>query len=154
MAVTTRPDWATELIDLLDDQRRIYVQLHELSQEQTHLVEAGEAEPLLTLLSKRQQLIDRLTQLNGRMEPFRRNWPTLWSELSDAKRTTVQSLIDQVQGLLDKIVNQDERDRAALSAQRERVGQALSQVKVGTNLNRAYGGPASPGSSRYTDQRG
>lgn len=155
MTTTTTPDWAAELISLLDQQRRIYHQLGDLSRQQSQLVSAGDAEPLLSLLGQRQQLIDQLTQLNGRIDPYKRDWPALWAQLDRGDQFRIQQLIDQVQKLLDDIVQQDEKDRVALSAQRQHVSDELQQVHRGTAVNRAYGRPAAgPDNNRYTDYQG
>jgi hypothetical protein len=155
MTTTTTPDWAAELIALLDQQRRIYHQLGDLSRQQSQLVSAGDAEPLLSLLGQRQQLIDQLTQLNGRIDPYKRDWPALWAQLDRGDQFRIQQLIDQVQKLLDDIVQQDEKDRVALSAQRQHVADELQQVRHGTAVNRAYGRPTTGlDNNRYTDFQG
>ena len=156
MTVQTQPDWAADLIGLLDQQRGIYQQLHALSERQAGLVGNGDAEALLTLLGERQRLIDQLTQLNGRIEPFKRDWPRLWAQLDENSQAQVQNLIDKVQSLLDGIVQQDERDRAALSEHRDRIGAQIRQTQAGSAVNRAYGAPAAgaAGQARYTDRQG
>ncbi len=156
MTATARPDWAIGLIDLLEQQRAIYEQLQTLSHRQSELVASGDAEPLLSVLSQRQRLIDDLTQLNGQLEPYKQNWPALWARLDSDTQKTVQGLIDQVQLLLGQIVAQDEKDRVALSAQRERTSSEIKQLRTGSAINRAYGRPqgAPDDQNRYTDQQG
>jgi len=156
MTVGVQPDWATGLIDLLDQQRSIYQQLFDLSACQSQLVSAGDAEPLLSLLAQRQRLIDDLTQLNNHIEPYKQNWPALWARLDGRTQAGIQSLIDQVQALLDQILARDEQDRLALSAQRDHTGSQLKQVRTGTAANRAYGSRAAQGTSdnRYADHEG
>jgi len=115
MTDTLQHDWADGLVELLDNQRRIYLRLRELSIEQAEFVASGEADALLKVLSDRQQLIDQLTQINGRIEPFKQDWPSMWRKLDDDTRSRVETLIGQVQGLLELIVAQDGRDRASLT---------------------------------------
>jgi hypothetical protein len=156
MTLTVPPRWSDDLIELLDQQHRIYLHLHELSVRQGQLVAAGDAEPLLTLLAQRQTLIDQLTQLNGRLEPFKSQWPHLWHQLDTTTRARVQGFIDEVQDLLDRIVEQDEKDRQALSAHRGRIADDLRNVSRGDAVNRAYGrqnvDPQT--NNRYTDREG
>ncbi|MBI1369502.1 MAG: hypothetical protein GC162_12720 [Planctomycetes bacterium] len=155
MTVSTQPDWALELISLLEQQQRIYEQLTDLSRKQTQLVSTGDAEPLLTVLGQRQQLIDQLTRLNSRVEPYKQDWPALWAQLDRMTQARVQQLISTVQSLLDAIVEQDEKDRAALSAQRMQIVGDIQQVRRGSAVNRAYGAPAvRPEMNRYTDYKG
>ncbi len=147
---------ASGLIELLDQQRLIYLQLQKLGRSQTQLVAAGQAEPLLDLLAQRQTLIDNLSQLNARVEPFKREWPRVWSSLDAAMRARVSGLIDHVQNLLDQIVEQDSRDRASLTLQRDRIGSELGQLRKGSTVHRAYGRrDVDPDAkNRYTDQQG
>jgi len=155
MTTATTPDWAGELITLLESQQKIYAQLNELSQKQSELVTAGDAEPLLSLLGQRQQLIDQLTQINGRIDPYKKDWPALWPQLDRGVQARIQQLINQVQKLLDQIVEQDEKDRVALSSQRQQLASDIQKVRQGSAVNRAYGRPAEgPDNNRYTDYEG
>ncbi len=151
-----QPEWAADVIDLLDQQCGIYEQLHEMSAEQTRYVETGEAELLLTLLARRQQLIDHLSQLNGRIEPYKQDWPTRFAGLAVDVQEQLQVRINRVQTMLDQIVAQDERDRAELAKHRDRVGGEMGQVRQGAVINKAYGRPGGAASSspRFTDQAG
>ncbi len=155
MTAQTAPHWAHTLIELLEEQRSIYQQLAQLSDEQSNLVAAGDAEALLSLLSHRQALIDRLVDVNGRVEPFKQQWPSLWSELDEDSRQHIRERIDDVKALLDQIVDQDERDRVALASHRNSVSRQLEHLNRGAAVNRAYGpSPAAPAESRFTDQQG
>lgn len=115
---TTEAGWAVELIELLDKQRDLYAQLRQLSREQAAIVgsHAPDVSGLVLLLGRRQNLIDHLTRVGQHMEPYRRNWPALWRSLDPTSRARVQTLIDQVQELLDTILRQDEHDRVSLAA--------------------------------------
>ncbi len=155
MTANLAPHWAQTLLELLDEQRGIYRQLAQLSNEQSDLVAEGDAESLLSLLSRRQALIDRLVQINARIEPFKQQWPTLWSELDDESREQVRERIDELRDLLDQILDQDERDRTVLASHRNSVSRQLGQLNRGAAVNRAYG-PAPNGApgSRFTDEKG
>ena len=156
MTLTAQPQWASTLIGLLEQQRGIYIQLHELCSLQSQHVANGDPEPLLALLAKRQRLIDELTRLNACVAPYKKDWTTLWAQLGGHDQSAIQSLIDQVQALMEEIVAQDEKDRAALSTQRDKVGLQLQNIHTGNALNKAYG--ATPTDKvmdpRYTDQQG
>ncbi|MHC4993530.1 MAG: flagellar export chaperone FlgN [Planctomycetota bacterium] len=156
MTINTRPEWASTLIDLLEQQRGIYIHLHELCSLQSQHVADGDPEPLLALLGKRQRLIDELTRLNACVAPYKKNWNTLWSQLQSDDQNVIDALIDQVQALMEEIVAQDEKDRQALSEQRDEVGTQLQNIHTGNALNKAYGPkPAAHGvDPRYTDQQG
>lgn len=155
MTTQTQTNWAGDLIALLEQQRDIYRRLDELSQSQSELVASGEAEPLLDVLAQRQSLIDELTRVNGRLDPYKQQWPTLFNQLDDASQQRIRALIDEVQKLLDRIIEQDEKDRQALSAQRDRAGDSMRQLSAGSAVNQAYGRHAGgTDHSRFTDQQG
>lgn len=130
MTAAVEASWADQLIELLDRQRNLYAQLNRLSQEQTAIV--GGANPdvagLVLLLGKRQNLVDHLTRIGQQMEPYRRNWPQLWRSLDAAARARVQTLISQVQQLLETILRADDRDRASLSGIGDTASQGRSRL--------------------------
>lgn len=155
MAATPKPDWAASLIDLLDHQRAVIVQLYALCRQQAPLVQEGDAQSLLLLLGQRQQLITRLSQANAMLEPYKRNWPRFWSELDEPTRRSVGRLVDEVQGMLDRIVEQDNQDRQSLARQCQEMSGGLQQISRGTAVNRAYGDDDRwAGRNRFTDQEG
>jgi FlgN protein len=155
MTVMARPKWADELLELLEAQQLLYQRLMPLSRQQGELVAGGDAEALLTLLSQRQVLIDQLLGLNRKLEPYRQDWPQLWSELDADTRVKVKARVDSVQRLLDSIIEQDEQDRLKLVEQRNRVSDQLNLVGRGNVVNRAYGKLSeSAEKNRYTDKQG
>jgi hypothetical protein len=157
MTRTTHPEWVDTLIDLLEQEKVIYEQLGRLGHEQSSVVDRGDTESLLILLGQRQTMIDQLVEINGQLEPYKQRWPELWAELDPSTQQEIRQLMDQVQGLLDGILEQDERDRAALTDRRQQVADELGKINKGTALNRAYAGAAGPASTpdpRYTDRTG
>ena len=154
MTTDTCPLWASELIELLEEQRRIYEQLGRLSEKQTELVREADAEALLALLSQRQAHIDQLLATNERLEPIKQRWPELWAELDDYTQNDIRALMNDVQQMLNAIIEQDEADRRSLAAQRAQVGDGLRKVSGGAAVNRAYGQAGGGSLNRFTDQRG
>jgi len=155
MTVASQPRWMATLIELLDRQETLYGRLQRLSDQQTHLVEEGDAEQLLALLAQRQTLIDQLLELNGRIEPFRRQWPELWAGLGDAAQRELRGRIDAVQRMLDQILERDEQNRQTLLAHRRNLAGQMQQTQRGAAAHRIYGSsnPRSQG-PRYTDRQG
>jgi len=156
MTIDTCPPWASDLIEMLEQQRVIYEQLGRLSEKQAELVQQGDAESLLAVLSQRQAHIDHLLSINEKLEPIRRRWPELWGELDATTRNDIRALMDDVQRMLDVIIEQDETDRRSLADQRKHVADGLQRVSSGAAVNRAYGNAGTSGNSlnRFTDQQG
>lgn len=147
--------WASGLVEVLDRQQELYRQLEDLAGEQGRLVQSGDSELLLALLSRRQALIDRLTEVGRELEPYKQQWPEAWGQLERGDRDRIGKLVRHVQDALDRIMRQDERDRDALTQQRQQAQQSLQRMHRGSSMHRAYqqssGTPATP---RYADQKG
>lgn len=155
MTVMTQPKWAAALVENLQQQQELYEQLGGLGAEQTRLVQAGEPEPLIALLSRRQHLIDRLAALSGQLEPYKQDWPRYWAQLDGAMRRQVTELINRVQELLDQVMVRDEQDRSTLTDHRDRMKGDLNRMHRGANVNQAYR-QTNPRAAqpRFTDQQG
>ena len=154
MTAVSHSQWPADLIEVLDQQRSLYQQLHGLSAEQAQLVDSGDPESLLSLMSQRQRLIDQLTQVSDQLEPYRARWSDYWSQMDDSTRTRVGDLVRQVQSLLEQIMAQDERDRATLAARRTQVAGNLQRMSQGASVNRAYSAKSGPVGARFTDNQG
>ncbi len=153
MTDTLPPGSTSELITLLDRQKAIYHQLRSLSQRQAEQVAAADPESLLNTLSQRQVLIDQLVEIGTSVEPYKRAWPQLVSQLDDETRSELRSRIEAVQTLLDEIIKQDEVDRQALVGHRGKMADQLQRIRQGTAVHKAYGAPV-PSSPRLTDRKG
>jgi len=148
-------DWVDQLVALLEEQHAIYVKFEQFSIRQSQLVQDGQTDELLSLLAQRQQLIDQLTLLNNRIEPYRERWSQMWTDLDEADQQRVRELIEQVQHLIEKIVDQDGKDRSVLQDRRDQLIGNISRVRQSGAAHRAYGqDPHDPQRARYTDQQG
>ncbi len=155
MTIYSRPDWHVELINIIGRQRDVYQQLHALGDEQSRLVADGDAEKLLTLLAKRQQLIDQLESIGSQLGPFRKEWPTTWSKLDVEQQACVSAIISEIQKLIEQIMEQDERDRMSLSVRSKQMAMEMGKVGQGMTLNKVYqqqNGNSSQ--NRYADRHG
>jgi flagellar biosynthesis/type III secretory pathway chaperone len=152
-AFPTQDDPAT-LLNLLEQQRDLYAQLHELSDQQSRLIASGETEQLLNVLAQRQGLVESLTQINGRLTPWRDHWSEVAERLPAGDRDRLRRLLDEVQQYLQQILDRDEQDRAQLESTREQVGGQLKQVNRAGPARKAYGQTGGPATSRLTDSQG
>jgi len=93
--------------------------------------------------------------LNNRIEPYRERWSQMWTDLDEADQQRVRELIEQVQHLIEKIVDQDGKDRSVLQDRRDQLIGNISRVRQSGAAHRAYGqDPHDPQRARYTDQQG
>jgi len=145
---------AAELFGLLTRQRDLYSELETLSAQQAGLIAEGKAEALLTVLSKRQTLVEDLGRINDEIGPYRGRIPEIAESLPEGNREELRGLVDQVQSLLKAIIEQDEQDRVKLEEAKAEVGNQLSQTaRTGMAINAYQQRPSRP-DARFTDKAG
>lgn len=153
MADNQNQDIGATLIELLSQQHRLYRQLYELAQQQSDLVSGDNPEMLLRILAARQRIIDRLTDINRRLEPIRVEWNRIAAALPPAKREEIQRLVDGVQEILANIIDRDEKDSKNLSRKKQTVSTELRNASQSKKMNQAYAQVARPAKSRFVDTK-
>ncbi|MFQ5429111.1 MAG: hypothetical protein ACE5E1_02275 [Phycisphaerae bacterium] len=143
---------AERLIELLRHQRTLHRRLRLLADRQKALVEQEDPEPLLTLLAERQQLVDGLVALNGKLAPFRRHWTECYAQLDEASRREVAEVLEEINHSLGAILKSDSRDSATLTARQRNMGSRLAAFDAGSRASTAYTQQAKGrGRSRLTE---
>ncbi len=140
------------LLEALRRQRTLYVNLRELSVEQRSLIAQNDGESLLTLLGRRQQVIDELAQLDVILAGFRRDWSARYGGLHAEDRARVDGLLAEIDEALTAIMDMDREDAEALARQTEGLGTTLREAPKRRAVHAAYGAPM-PAESRYFDQK-
>jgi uncharacterized protein YukE len=149
---STNGESPATLLELLQQQRDLYHELYQLSEQQSRLIEAGQTEELLALLSKRQELVERLAELNSRLSPYRDHWRSLAEQLPPDEQQRLRRLLDEVQSLLQAIIEQDDSDREHLQSARREVSNELQQTTKAGSAVQAYRGASA--AARFTDSQG
>ncbi|MFI4862163.1 MAG: flagellar export chaperone FlgN [Phycisphaerales bacterium JB063] len=146
-----------KLMQLLSRQRDLYQNLKALSDDQGRLIADGETEQLLSLLARRQGVIEQLSACSLEISPHRAAIAALAGESESATARQVRTLVDDVRELLESIIQQDDAGRREMEAARDEIGSQLRQTAAAPSVLGAYGntGAARKGSAaRFTDQRG
>lgn len=147
--------WGPRLGRLLDQQLALYRKLDDLGARQSSLVECGETDELLSLLSERKSVIGRITALNAEIEPFARGWATLLEALGRMEREAIAGRLAQIDELVARITERDDADRAALERRREVVSGELKTASRTRSAVHAYAKPADPAvPPRFQDREG
>ena len=133
------PDSPSHLIDLLREQRDLYQQLQNLSERQRRLISGDRPELLLNILRDRQTLVTQLARVNEQLSPYRNHWQDIYSQLPKAQRDLASKLLSEINGMLELILEADQEDQALLSARKQAVASAISDVTGGQAANEAYG---------------
>ena len=141
-----------ELIRLLEEQKSLIERLGDLARRQGALIEDGHTEALLELLSERQGIMDRfvisqdgLSRLAESLRPA--------GDLAETSRNRVGELVEDISRQLAEILGLDDRDREALRAGRDRLGEELSGLGAARQARSAYLKSRSV-SNRFADREG
>ncbi len=149
-------DWFDALAALLDQQIVLYSELDALGAEQSRHVAGGETEQLLSVLARRQGVVERLTRLSGELEPYAERWDTLLPTLEAARREQLRERTDRIDELVRTIAERDEADRRTLESNRDTASGELNRVNTQRSAHSAYASAAQPASTspRYQNRQG
>ena len=131
-----------EVLQLLTRQRDLYKQLEILSQKQAKLVELGQTEALLTVLSERQYLVDSLMELNASLQVYRQRWDAISAQMSQMVKDKVNGLVDEVEKLLTAIMGRDEVTQKKLEEAKAKTGMELNKTRQSQKVMGVYRGTA------------
>lgn len=130
--------YATQLLDLLTEQRSQHRRLQLLTERQRILVADDDPQNLLALLAERQGVVDGLGALNQRLAPYRETWTRTYHELDPATRRQVKELLEESNELLAAVLNSDRADTETLGARREVAASTLSSSRLTGRATAAY----------------
>ena len=148
-------DETRHVLTLLERQRDLYRELKSHSDQQDQLIASGATERLLTLLAQRQRLVDGLGQVSASLAPYRSRIAAIADQASDEVGAQMRGLVEEVRGLLESIIETDEKGKADLAAARDKVGTQIRQAAGAAAAAGAYGGAASAKAGpRFTQQKG
>jgi len=138
---------------LLGEQKSLYEQLDALSERQRELIATDDVGGLVDILTKRETLLQSLSESSDAIAPFRARWDDVLERLSSVDREAVGRLVNELTEAARTIADRDEADRQALDARRRVVSDELKSLSRGRSAMAAYGGPAQS-HARYQDRSG
>ncbi len=125
--------------------------LCELAREQAVLIQAADFTGLVTLLTKKQALIDALQEVS-RCEPaLEIQWKQQRDHFPPAARQECEQWLAQAELLLDKLLRFEQECTQRVERQRDQTRMQLESISQGLNAAEAYG--ESPQSSHFDMQR-
>jgi hypothetical protein len=136
------------VIEKLEQERRIYAKLHELSTHQMEIIlnddEDGGVERLMDVLARKQGLINELESLEADLAGFRRDWDELRETLSPTVREAVEQRIRDITRLLTSVLRLEERGRERFQECTEGVREEILKVGHTQKAHQVYAGVAKP----------
>ncbi len=128
----------TELFDLLKRQRQYYLELRRLSKQQRALIEADQPEELIRILGQRQKIVDAIAKIHKQSEPYRKEWQELKELIPTQLKQSIQSLLAELQQMLDEILEDDKQDSEKLSAAKRQVHQQIDSAQKVKSVMNSY----------------
>jgi chorismate mutase len=141
MLAAEEKQFGNEMLDLLKRQRQLFGELQKQSLEQRALIKAQQNEELLSLLARRQKVVDAIGEIHRQSAPYRLRWSEMKDRIPESLRGEISKLLSEVQQMLNLIIEQDQQDCQELSASKQLVAQAMSQTTRAHTANAYYGGP-------------
>lgn len=125
---------SVQLLFLLRQQRYLYHQLKILTDRQRKLGGANSPELLLEIVSGRRKLIEKLRQLNDKLQPIKANWQRLFSRLEPECKAKAHKMVNQSQQIISQILaaGAPETTRNPAPEQDWIFDEVLAQVRTGS----------------------
>ena len=146
--------WLPRLNKLLDEQCELCVGLDTLSARQTQAVGVGDTDGLLRILGQRQTLVDRVTDINALLEPFRVRKEELLGRLAPAQREGVVQRVGKIAALVESVRARDDQDRIVIEKMRTAVADELANLTRVKGAAAAYARNGGGSGAVYQDRRG
>lgn len=126
------------LYSLIESKLHLLTEIQELSIAQSDLVAKQDMSALMTLLSRKQDLMCMLEQIQSQLVPFQPQDPEqrVWAD--PARRKTCQNRILRCDQLLQQMIVMENRSLDNMTLQREILAAQLHQKTNASTLLQAY----------------
>ncbi len=141
------------LIRMLQEQQSLVEQLAKLATQQSELVESGKTEALLSVLGRRQELIDRVIASQGDLTALLEQLRCDRSNVSEHSKRQIWGLVETINHQLAQVIKRDSEDQERLESKRDRTRQELASVETAKKAHQAYFKPH-PVMNRFADRQG
>jgi hypothetical protein len=133
-----------DILNLLHRQAALYRELQTLAERQRDVIRAADTRPLLRLLADRQKLTDELTEVSGRITPYRARWAELRDALTTQQREAADRLLREAAERLGRVMETDEADARLLAVRKSQAATDATAVQAGQRMLAAYGARSEP----------
>ena len=141
------------LIRVLQEQQSLVEQLAKLATQQSELVELGKTEALLSVLGRRQEIIDRVIASQGDLTTLLEELRCDRSNVSEHCKRQIGGLVETINHQLAQVMKRDSEDQERLESRRDRTRQELAGVETAKKAHHAYFKPH-PVMNRFADRQG
>ena len=141
------------LIAMLKEQDSLAQELSLLSSKQSRLIENGQSDALLSVLSVRQGIINKFVASQGKLAELLAEVQSPTSETSNSTRQQIAILVETINTKLADVMNSDKQDQDQLQIDKSRTKGQLAELDAGEKAHRAYTN-VTPMLNRFADSQG
>jgi hypothetical protein len=130
------------VMSALQDQVGCYRRLAKLAEIQHEHVQNSQTDMLLDVLSRRQEVLDQVADLEQLIGPAKRTWNDYLTTLGSDQRQSAESLLAETRQLLEQITAADRNDSIVLQQRKLSLGRQINKTSAARTLNRKYAAAA------------
>ena len=123
---------------MLKEQESLAHELVHLSSNQSELIETGQTDALLSVLSVRQGIINKFVESQRKLAAMSVEVQSPTKEVSDSSRKQIASLVESINIKLADVMNNDKQDQDRLRIDKSRTKGQLAELDAGGKAHRAY----------------
>lgn len=131
------------LAELVQEQLDVLLQLQRMGQQQQEMIVQGRVSELLSLLAEKQQLLQRLTEVQQSLRPASQQPPDARRWSSAQRKQQCQAISAQCDALLAEILETEAASEASLVESRDALAVRLQQSTGALHAARTYQGALS-----------
>lgn len=126
----------------LEDQVACYRRLARLAEAQHEHVQQNRTEELLEVLTRRQEVLEQIAQLERVLAPAKKDWGQYLSKLAAPARLAAEEHLGETRRLLEQITAADRDDAIVLQQRKLNIGRQINQATAAKQVNRNYAAAA------------
>ncbi len=127
-----------QLADLIARKLKCLSEIRLLARRQAAFIGRGEMTQLLKLLSLKQELLDRLRDVEARLATYHDEDPRARVWESEEQRQRCAHMEALCQGLFQEIVHEEERGEQDMQARKSKMASQLKEVRTASETRGAY----------------
>jgi hypothetical protein len=130
------------IILALREQVACYQKLAKLADLQHTHVQKGETDELLSVLQRRQEVLNQIAAFEQVIVPAKKAWADYLAGLTTEQRVMAESLLAETRRLLEQITAADRNDTIVLQQRKLNLGKQINKTVIARNVNKNYAAAA------------
>lgn len=126
------------VITALQEQVTCYRRLAKLAEIQHEYVQNSATDQLLDVLTRRQEVLDQVADLEQTIGPVKGQWSDYLTRLGIDERSSAEGLLAETRRLLEQITTADRNDAMVLQQRKVNLGRQINQASAAKTMNRNY----------------